>query len=370
MGIIAGMLAGAAEGAGNAGVKVGLNEQEAAIQAERDARLKENAIALQHSAEDIRQAGRTADIEQDTSPAVVAKKAAAASGLITGTTAARVADTAAVSAQNAKDELARFQLLEPAKRKAVVDDAVAKLTALSTPDMLAAARKIALSTHIVDPSYTLIPNADGTVTTFDSKSGKSGGVLKDSAGEPVIRKDPEELKAAASVINMANTNLRIAQAEHKATINDINTDQQSKAAADEAWKAAQADARRVSAPALAILYGKAGIKTPATPGSKSVSEPPQSAIDYLRKKPDLAPWFKEQFGVDPQKYLAEKPQATQSEDPAKSATAGAESPRAKYMKALKELNDMKGGLLPTPEGNKDAIKAKEQEVNRLLQATY
>ena len=45
--------------------------------------------------------------------------------------------------------------------------------------------------------------------------------------------------------------------------------------------------------------------------------------------------------------------------------------REKYLKAVSELNALKGGILfPTPEKNAGAIKAKEEEVRRLLQETY
>jgi hypothetical protein len=46
------------------------------------------------------------------------------------------------------------------------------------------------------------------------------------------------------------------------------------------------------------------------------------------------------------------------------------SKEAAYQTALKELSDMKGGILPTPRGKEQAIKDKEDEVNRLYKDLY
>lgn len=163
----------------------------------------------------------------------------------------------ALGAVDVQTELDKFKTLAPVKRQEEIDTAVAKVKALSSPEMLANARNIALASHIVDPSYTLIPNADGTVTTFDSKSGKSTGVVKDADGNPVVRKDPEEMKAAIAVINLANTNLRIAEAAYKADASSLEPGVKEKAAVT--WATAQTEAKQLTAPAYAVLYGKAKI---------------------------------------------------------------------------------------------------------------
>jgi hypothetical protein len=212
--------------------------------------------------EDIRREGRLSDINQDTDPAIIAKKGAAASGLINATTEAEANKRKKFGEVDTKIAVDQFEKLAPLQRKEAIDAAAAQVKALATPEMLKASRDIALSKHIVDPSYILIPNLDGTVTTFDSKSGKSGGVLTGTDGKPVIRNDPEELRAAVSVINMANTNLKIAQAAYKAAESDITADPSAKAAAAAEWKAAREEAKRLTAPAYAVLYKKANIEVP------------------------------------------------------------------------------------------------------------
>lgn len=162
-----------------------------------------------------------------------------------------------VAAAELRGEVEKFKTLKPLERQEQIDTAVAKLKALSSPEMLEAERKIKLAGHIVDPAYTLIPNADGTVTTFDAHSGKSVGVVKDADGKPIVRKDPEEMKAAVSVINLANTQLKIAEAAYKADASSLEPGAKEKATV--AWQAAQAEAKQLTAPAYAVLYGKAKI---------------------------------------------------------------------------------------------------------------
>lgn len=275
-----GILGGLA-GVGQFGSEVAMNELKAIALRERDTALAEiqrqaqergfahadqvqergfaNEREMVGVREDSRQRGRQADIDQDTSEANVAAKAGAIIKTNELTLPSRIAEKTTLGAADTQIELERFTKLEPTKRKALIDAEVEKLKAMSTPEMLAASKKIALSKHIVDPSYQLIPNADGTVTTFDSRSGRSGGTLKDSDGNPIIRKDSEEMKAATAVINMANANLKTAEAAYKATMADVMADSAAKAASAAEWKSAQEEARRLTAPAYAVLYAKAGI---------------------------------------------------------------------------------------------------------------
>jgi len=77
-------------------------------------------------------------------------------------------------------------------------------------------------------------------------------------------------------------------------------------------------------------------------------------------------------GGDPndKKNWMPKAAATATAAPAP-VTPPAASARDLYLKAAKELEALKGGLLmPTPSRNKDAIARKEAEVKALLQATY
>lgn len=154
-------------------------------------------------------------------------------------------------------EVEAFKALAPLKRQEALAADVEKVKAMSTPEMLAAARKIAQATHIVDPSYQLIPNADGTVTTFDAKSGKSGGVLKDADGKPIVRKDATEVTAASTLINNANTELKLAEAKYK--VDATSLDEKVRSQAEVEWKAAQESARALKAPAIALLYRGAKI---------------------------------------------------------------------------------------------------------------
>lgn len=233
-----------------------------------------HTLQQQFGAEDLLKMRSEADKELATLHATLAREThaanretdiATAGRFIEAQTPAKVAERKELLAVDTADAVRRFELLEPLQRKAAIQTAEESLRALSTPEMLKFARQQALAKHIVDPSYSLIPQADGTVVTFDSRSGKNAGVLKDTDGKPIIRKDPEEIKAATSIINMANTNLRIAQAEHKAAMADPAGDDQSRAAANAAWKAAQEESKRLSMPAYAVLYGKSGAAKAETP---------------------------------------------------------------------------------------------------------
>lgn len=266
------LLSGAAAGAGEALEKAGAQAQKAADQIDLE-KMKEELIgarqkALQEMAqthdvkmvdvkETTRQAGLQADINQDVAPSNVAARATAVNDFNTQTLPGKVAEKTALTGVETQAEIEKFKQLDPLKRKSALDAEMEKLRAFSTPEMLKAERNIALAKHIVDPSYTLIPNADGTVTTFDSKSGKSGGTLTGPDGKPIVRKDPEEMKAATAVINMANANLRVAEAAYKAAASEM--DPVVKASATAEWKNAQAEAKRLTAPAYAVLYAKAGI---------------------------------------------------------------------------------------------------------------
>lgn len=316
LGNIAGAaIAGGAEGLGEAGTDVGkrwsteeFEKQKAEAADLRQQNLARLGATLQqqtHAANtetDINAAGRKISAQ---TPAMVAQREAlgpieAKNAGLLGTATAQAAVDVANDPKNVaariKSETDAFTALAPIKRQEAIDTEVAKVRAMATPEMLQAVRSEALAKHIVDPAYTLIPNADGTVTTFDAHSGKSTGTLKGPDGQPVIRKDPEELKAATAVISMANANLRIAQAEYKAAASDMSGDPGSKARADAAWKNAQEESRRLTAPAYAVLYGKAGIEDKPQTHAEPQAQVPQGAIDALRKNPKLAVDFNSKYG--------------------------------------------------------------------------
>lgn len=323
-----GIIAGAMQGAGEAGVKVGLEAQKQAGDVELQKIRDEAHLAREKALQDARnsqevsmvgvretsrQAGRQADIDQDVSPDNVAKRATAVNDLSAQTLPGEIARKTALAGVETQAEIEKFTKLAPLKRQEAIDAEVAKLRAMSTPEMLKAERSVAMAKHIVDPSYTLIPNADGTVTTFDSKSGKSSGTLKGPDGQPIIRKDPEEMKAATAVINMANANLRVAEAAYKASASEM--DPAIKASATAEWKNAQAEAKRLTAPAYVVLYAKAGIPDAGTPepAAVAVTTPSPAAISYLKKNPGAAADFKSKYGIDPSVYLGGKAATTSGE---------------------------------------------------------
>lgn len=288
LGLIGTAMAGAAEGAGRSAAPLAKFTADAELQAraeaaqeKRDQRLSELRKGEADYAEGLRRAGRQSDIDQDTDPGNVAKKGAAAAGLIEAQIPAKVAEKKALGEVDTQQKVDEFMRMAPLQREEAVKTALARLEALSTPEALAAARKIKLAEHIVDPQYTMIPNADGTVDAVNVRNPGAGVVkLKGADGEPIIRKDPEELKAATSIINMANGNLRIAEAAYKAGKDD--PDPVVKAQAEETWRQAQAEARRLTAPAYAVLYGKSGAKG-IDPGPAAPSSPYAEGTEVRNK---------------------------------------------------------------------------------------
>ena len=292
-------LRGAMHGLGGAMETSGLLMLKEQLEEDRQTRLLEVQAAYSKQAQErgfehdkgmvdvrekSRQAGRQADIDQDTLPENIAKKGAAASGLINATLPARLEERKQLMAVDTQAKVEEFSKLAPLQRQEAIDSAVAVLKAQSTPEMLRATRQIAQAKHIVDPSYTLITDEDGEVRPFDSKSGKLGKALLGDDDKPLVRKDPETLKAAISVINMANTNLKIAQAEHKAAMSDTTLDPASRARGEAEWQAAQAEARRLTAPAYVVLYGKAGI-----PSMAVEKKPGSTIVDPFKKAAPAKP---------------------------------------------------------------------------------
>jgi len=241
--------------------------------------------ALAQLREDIRRGGMKHDLDFNTNPGNVQKRVDAEKSTILGVAPAKAEEKKIIGAAETQVEIDRFSKLAPLQRDEAIKTELEKLKALSTPEALKASRAIAMSKHIVDPSYQLIPQADGTVVTFDARSGKTGGVLKGPDGKEIVRKDPEELKAATSVINLATANLRIAQAEHKAAQADPMLDAAAKARADATWAIAQEEAKRLSAPAYAVLYGKAKVGDTSAPATAPKDRAPLSSFQPGGNKP-------------------------------------------------------------------------------------
>ena len=273
--------AGAAAGGGAALEKVGYKLIDEEIQRSRDDRLEEfrskaaDLVNTRTIEAEGRANTRTIEGEQRRPGNISAETTARVNAEFEASIAhapkalqAEIARQTALNTVRVEGALQEFKALAPLKRQEAIDTEVAKITASATPDMLKATRAIAQSKHIVDPMYSLVPQSDGTVATFDARSGRTTGVLKDADGKPLIRKDPEELKAAVSVLNMASTNLKIAEAAYKADSASLEPGVKEKATIQ--WESAQREAKQISAPAFAVLYGKAkipGVKTDDTQGT-------------------------------------------------------------------------------------------------------
>ena len=298
LGIIGTALAGAAAGVGTEGAKFlsssFLNEQMAEIQKQRDARLEEFAKGREErgyahgkemlgETERLRREGRQADIEQDVSPANVQARAGAVSDTLVATREARVADTRAMGTATTDVEIDRFTRLAPAKRQEVIDTEVAKLRALSTPEMLKAEKAIAQAKHIVDPNYTAIGNEDGTVTMVNTRNPQDAKQLK-VGGVPVVQRNSEGRQLATAALNYAAAEARTARQEHQTALSNAMGDKDKERIANEAYQEAQERIQRIAAPALATLGAKMGIPAPAEKKAPSEKKVPDygAVIDGYR----------------------------------------------------------------------------------------
>ena len=242
MGIMDALAGGLSEAAGGA-AKIGFDMIQSQIDQDREAALiqmrTEAQKGLMQTGEDIRRGGRQADFEQDQTNAPAKMKTMADQETAVGTARAGVEREAA---KNKAQDTLQFQT-----------DNQKQITSNE--------RASALAKHIVDPAYTMVPNADGTVTMVNTRNPNAGAVtLKGEDGKPIIRKDPEELKAATAILNDANKTLSIAEAKFKA--DSMNPEAQAE------WKAAQQQHARDTAASRAVILGKAGAdssKEPAQP---------------------------------------------------------------------------------------------------------
>jgi hypothetical protein len=270
MGLLGDMLAGAADRGGAALEKAGLVKWEADVREEAAKRLEEHRSRL---AEDSAVRAEQRGIENRKTER----------GIIHEETKARAADLTAIEvdrqlkvgmAKNQVD-LDKLKAEGPERIRQAVQTQTETLAAMSTPEALKQARSIALAKHIVDPSYQLVPLSDGTIATVDTKSGKSGGVLKGADGEPLVRKDSEELKAATEALRFANQISTVANASYRATINspemkDIGTDPATKervrAEAEATLASEKKRAEELAACAIAVLMRKGKATPPKVPG--------------------------------------------------------------------------------------------------------
>lgn len=376
MGLIGSMLAGGLQGAGEAGVKVGLAEQEAAIQEERAKRLAET----QKEMEALRNANETARVkladELKRAPAkeAMAKIEAANKPVMVDDGQGGGTMQAPTQAEQRANERKAFmasgdaglinaavtseghdiQREGQAKQERQSERQIASHEKLST-EMRASQERIAgmhasIQKQIAEMGSTVQVLDNGEMVAV-GKDGKVKDYVRDpTTGEHLVSKKNLSESDRALMMSLVTENKG-----YEAIMKDAMSSPEQRASA-----AAQAKENTKQ------LWALSGREQPKA----DIPEPPQGAIDDLRKDPSLAAQFKAKFKVDPQKYL---PAA--SATPAKPAagliasSAGGDA-QSRYLKALAELNAMKGGILPTAKGNEGAIKAKEEEVNRLLQATY
>lgn len=233
-------------------------------------------------AEEGRRPGVAAAVATATADATAQATIRNAPGLLNVETT-RAKELAAIEIQRQVDA---FEKLAPLRRQEAIDTELGKLKALSTPEALKATRAIAQAGHIVDPQYSLVPQADGTVTAVNLRNPSDSRVVKDADGKPIVRKDSEEMKAAVSVINLANTELKIAEAAYK--VDSQSMEPGAKEKAEVVWRDAQRRAREIAAPAYAVLFDKAkipGVKNDAgEPAGKTGWDPASGDVFKDGKK--------------------------------------------------------------------------------------
>jgi hypothetical protein len=317
-----GLIQGALQGLGEAMQTFGTDALRMELLSQRDARLAE-LQAQRDDKQHVRQVERDegarkhdrdmVDVQTEaagkrtqqainieTNPDNIALRAGASNALSEQTRPTRLQEARDVAKVNLDAEVAAFEKLAPLKRQEAIAAAVETVKAQATPEMLRATRSIAQAKHIVDPSYTAMVQDDGSVAMINTKNPRDVVAVKNTDGTPITRRDPEELKAATAVLNMVNTNLKIAQAEHKASIADIGASPADKAAANAAWERAQQEAKEQRAPALAVIMGKAKAG-PVSEAPKPAGPPPSKVeIDGLmarKDNPQAVQFFNNRFGA-------------------------------------------------------------------------
>lgn len=266
------IIAGALQGAGEAGVQSGLQMQK---------KLGEEDLIRLRAESEKDLANVRAQLERENYEHRVETDISARPRMQAAELPGELKKRKEFAAIDTDAKVEEFKKLAPLQREEAVKLAEQSLRAMTTPEMLRLTRAQAQAKHIVDPSYTLIPQGDGTLVAFDQRTGKNTGVLKGEDGKPLIRKDPEELKAVATALNAAGTNLRIEEAAFNAAMKDPSADDAAKAAAQAKFDAARADYERIKGPAMAVLFGKGKVdeaKTaPTTPAPKPKG---QRKLDY------------------------------------------------------------------------------------------
>lgn len=274
MGLLGSALLGGAAAAGGYTADVAEKNIQSLIAEDRMKRLEEHRVATQEAAT-VRGEQRKIENDRTVRKEILDETIANAPKL----REIKTADQRALNEENLRAEVSKFEKMAPLKRADAIATATETLKAQATPEMLAAARKIAMAKHIVDPSYSLTQDADGTIRTFDARSGKVGEALKDPAtGQPIVRRSDEQVRAAREVIlatgaeiRSADSVLATANAHYKAQKpNEQTTDPAVKKKADEEWAAAQkAYQIRVEAARAERSLAVAALSTKVTGAKKS-----------------------------------------------------------------------------------------------------
>ena len=198
---------------------------------------RQEALIRAQEASRIRTAEAEADIQLNTRQKSF-EQDEANSGLLR---ARKVADEQAVGQ-------VRTTLERDASKNKMADEFAFKKE--NAKDIAGIERVIAQAKHITDPSYQMVQQQDGSVLMVNSKNPKQSQLLTGADGKPVIRKDPEELKAASTILIRAGDELKVAKATY---------DSSNKTPADEQeWKNAQSSYERFANPAMNVLAGKSG----------------------------------------------------------------------------------------------------------------
>ena len=156
--------------------------------------------------------------------------------------------------------IARERDMAPVKLKNEIaeKDAALDFQTAHLKQLVGNERALAQARHIVDPSYQMISNQDGTVSLFNTRNPKAGAItLTGSDGKPVIQKNLQEMQSAKEMLSAASSELRIAETAYQSAIKNDPTD----AVAKKTWDEAQARYKKIAEPALSILGVKAGVKS-------------------------------------------------------------------------------------------------------------
>jgi hypothetical protein len=240
--------------------------------------------------EQMRVSGRKTDFEFDTSPDNVKAKAAA--------------------------QASELEATEPVKARLRREAALAD----ASPEMLDAKRKTAQATHIESASSIAAAN----LSAYQLKKAQEFESLQNSYSDAVASGDTEKSKELASRIEAKNFTGKAKDVQayiHAAT--------QARKLASDAMDPAEKEELKNKA----ILYEKlAGVDTQKA----AANRPPDAAIEYLKKNPQLADQFKKKYpGYDLSEAI--NPRST-PEDAPKRGLIDSVPPSAKEIEGVPSYN--------------------------------